>query len=164
MKKKNLKWGETPWDNMTREELLLEVRRMYSALRSLYSVVRVDAATRVHFGGNTRYYSETGVGGAALEKGRQVIESLFAQYENGEEDIYRAFFRYADQLLFDTSTGYEFLSKEWHVCTECGTMLGENPRGKKLLGARCSDVFGLKKCNGTYRLLTWDDLKKADEQ
>lgn len=162
MRKKSPKWGETPWDNMSREELFQEVLRMYSALRSLYAVVRMDADAREHFGESVVYYGKTGVGGAALEKGRQVVEPLFEKYKEGEGDIYRSFFRYADDLLFDTSTGYEFLRKEWHICTECRTMLGENPRGNKLLGARCHDVFGLKDCNGTYRLITWDDLKKEE--
>ena len=160
MRKKSLKWGETPWDNMGKDELLREVQRMYSAARSLYAIVRMDADMREHFGGNTVYFGKTGVGGAALEKGRQVIDALFERYKEGEGDVYSSFFRYADDLLFDTSTGYEFLRKEWHICTKCKTMLGENPRGKKLLGARCSDVFGLKDCDGTYRLITWDDLKK----
>jgi hypothetical protein len=160
MRKKSLKWGETPWDNMSQEELLREVQRIYSACRSLYSVVRMDADMKERFGGNTVYYSQTGVGGAALEKGRQVIDALFEKYKEGEHDLFSSFFRYADDLLFDTSTGYDFLRKEWHICTECRTMLGENSRGRKLLGAKCSDVFGLKTCNGTYRLITWDDLKK----
>jgi len=154
-KKKTLKWGETPWDNMTKDELLLEVRRMYSAMRSLYSVVKMDAG----MSSNGAYFGKNGVGGNALEKGRQIIEPLFNQYENGEEDIYRSFFRYADDLLFDGLGGFTMISSRWHVCPECGLMIGENPRGRKLLNERCGDVSPNEKCNGIMRLLSWDDLK-----
>ncbi len=158
IKKKSLKWGETPWDNMTKEELLREVQRMYSALRSLYSVMRMEADTREHFGGNMLYFGKSGVGGAALEKGRQVIEPLFEQYD-GEEDIYRSFFRYADDLLFDRSTGY-MIGDGWAICPECGSMYGETSDGKSSVGELCSAYpLGKKGCKGVLRALTWDDFK-----
>jgi hypothetical protein len=158
MKKKSLEWGETPWDNMTRDELLFQIKRMYSALRSLYAVVKMEEVTQE----NHPYFGKEGVGGDALEKGRQIIEPLFNQYKGGEEDIYRSFFRYADDLLFDQSTEYTTIGSRWHVCPECGMMIGENPNGEKLLGRRCGDVSPNEKCNGILRALTWDDLKKGE--
>lgn len=154
MKKKSLKWGETPWDKMKKPELLREVWRMYSALRSLYSVVKMDAATST----NPYFYSKTGVGGNALEKGRQIIEPLFRQYKEGESDIFRSFFRYADDLLFDQSVGYTMIGSRWTVCPECGVMIGDNPKGESSVGKPCH--MGKKDCAGIMRPLLWDDLRK----
>ncbi len=156
MRKKSLKWGQTPWDKMSKEELLHEVWRMYSAMRALYSVVKMDrersdAITITH------YFGRNGVGGNALEKGRQILEPLFGQYKDGEGDLYRSFFRYADDLLFDQSTGYTMIGGLWHVCPECGTMIGDNPRGESSNGKPCH--MGKKDCKGIMRPLTWDDLK-----
>lgn len=153
MKKKSLEWGQTPWDDMSKDELLHEVWRMYSAMRSLYSVLKMHEVDNK----NHPYFSKSGVGGNAIEKGRQILEPLFNQYENGESDIYRSFFRYADDLLFDTSTGYTMVGSGWNVCPKCGTMIGTNPNGTNPTGTPCQ--FCKEEPRGVYRLLTWEDLK-----
>jgi len=97
---RKLEWGQTPWDQWTREELLYEVRRMYSALVSLTSAARVDMYS-------DPYWTE-GMGGAALEKTRQIFVSLHKQYSS--EDIYRSFFRYALVLKVSASR-HRFLAQ-----------------------------------------------------
>ena len=154
--KKKLEWGETPWDDLSTEDLLLEVKRMYSALVSLNSVVRMD---RVMSDPGHPFYGTDGSGGRALEKARQILEPIDGEPGGKRcEDTYRAFFRYADDLLFDRSTGYR-IGSGWAVCPVCGLMLGENMRGDPLFGQRCGDVSPNESCDGVLRALSWEDLK-----
>lgn len=44
-RRKHLKWGETPWDKLSREELLRTVQRYHSALSSLDSCLSMSRAT-----------------------------------------------------------------------------------------------------------------------
>ena len=57
-----LKWGETPGDKLTREELLREVQRMYSAVESARSVMAMHKAY-----GDSPFWGHVGSGGQALE-------------------------------------------------------------------------------------------------
>lgn len=157
--KKTLEWGRTPWDEMNREELLREVERMYSALLSVNSALKL---TRFNEEGNP-FFGTSGTGGRALEKARQILEPLHAQYEEGDGELYRAYFRYADDLLFDRSTGYR-IGAGWAVCPECGVMIGESMDGKSKIGESCGTVFPTNdKCPGVMRALSWDDLKPNPE-
>jgi hypothetical protein len=56
---KALGYGETPWDHMSREELLCEIWRMYSALVSVTSTVRITKAANP----NSVYWSQLGRAG-----------------------------------------------------------------------------------------------------
>lgn len=154
MKKKILEWGETPWDGMTRGELLREIQRMYSAMRSLYSVVRMHQAGNE----NHPYFGKAGVAGNALEKGRQILEPLWGQLKNGEEDMFRCFFRYADDLLFDQRAGYTMIGSGWAICPKCGVMLGATGNGETMFGKPCN--MGKNDCKGIMRPLTWGDMRK----
>lgn len=137
-----IRWGETPWDNMTEEQLRREVQRMYSALLSVTTAFAVD---RVEM---EPYWGPEGVGGRALEKARQVIEPIEQAY--GAEALFRCFYRYADDLLFDSSRAR--IGSGWAVCPICGAMRGRRPSAAR----QPCDQPG---CNGTLRLLTWEDLK-----
>jgi hypothetical protein len=53
---KELKWGQTPWDDLPREELLRHIQRLYSALESARSMFQINA-----HGGSGRYWSSEGV-------------------------------------------------------------------------------------------------------
>lgn len=151
MRKKTLKWGRTPWDKMTRKELLFEVKRMYSALLSVNSELRSCSFFII----NPYYFGKTGGGGRALEKARQVLESIHNQYKEGDMSLYTVFFRYADDLLFDRSTGYR-IGSGWAVCPVCGMMISENGEGESMIGKPCE--MGAKDCPGIFRALSWEDL------
>lgn len=151
MRKKTLKWGETPFDKMSREELLLEVKRMYSALLSVSSEFRSCSYSII----NPYYFGKTGSGGCALEKARQVLDPIHEKYKDGSGELYGAFFRYAEDLLFDQSTGYR-IGSGWAVCTVCGVMLSENGSGESMIGLPCR--MGRKDCSGIFRALSWEDL------
>jgi hypothetical protein len=151
---KKLKWGETPWDKMSHPEMLREIQRMYSALEDLYSVVNMTK----YGNEDSPYYSSHGVGGNALEKGRQILEPLREKYDDG---MFRSFFRYADDLLFEQTPGFTMIGSRWHVCPVCGWMVAENPNGEKITGKRCGDVLFKKDCDGILSPITWDNLARA---
>ena len=64
-----LNWGKTPWDKLTKEKLLIEVRRMYSALLSLNSSLKISKT----FNPNSPYWTIEGTGGRALPLSWPVI-------------------------------------------------------------------------------------------
>lgn len=154
---KELKWGETPWDHLDKADLLRTVQRMYSAVLSLHSALSLCNHNDERSGYQGGYWGFDGTGGVALERGRQVLDPIHEEYS--EEDIYRSFFRYANDLLFDRSRGYR-VGFGWTVCPVCGLMIGENMMGESLLGKRCSEVYprGEGRCEGIFRELTWEDL------
>lgn len=152
-KPKTLRWGETPWDNLSREELLREVQRMYAAVSAMYSALRITA-----HGQESGYWGPSGTGGSAIEMGRQIVEPLRERYGDG---MYRAFFRYALDLLFEQRSGYQ-IGHGWAVCPECGRMAGD-PEGHSFVGRRCAELLHLRAegpCAGVLRPLEWADLEK----
>ncbi|UQN10320.1 hypothetical protein [Deinococcus sp. QL22] len=92
-----LRFGQTPWDNFSRDELLMEVRRMFCAINSATSVMRQSA-----WAGNV-YWSIEGMGGQALARCIAIKAPLDDHYTS--EAIYRNYFRYADSLLFPELVG-----------------------------------------------------------
>jgi len=155
-----LEWGETPWDNKTCDELLLEVKRMYSALTSLYSSEKMSAEVGELTGKPSPYYGKGGAGGRALEKARQILEPIHKDFN--PSDICRSYFRYADDLLFQ-DTGYD-IGGRWIVCPACGLMLGSRDEINDI-GKRCGDVFPPNaKCNGVMRKLEWADMQPVKGQ
>lgn len=143
----SLEWGETPWDNLTREELLREVQRYHSAHASAYGVMRQLAMGSPH-----PFWSE-GPGAKAMAKAEQVRERL-AGFNS--ELVYRSFFRYADDLLF------EGLGDNWRACDTCEVMfsrIGPPSRKNHLL---CNDCKR-KGIDSITREITWDDLKPKEK-
>lgn len=163
-----LDWGETPWDNLSRDELLREVQRMYQTISELTSVVemiRVNDLMRAGLSHDSEeppnpYWSKDGVGGKVLEMARQIIDPLNKTY--GTSNIYRAFFRYANDLLFE-SNGFSMIGGNWMICPECGQMIGN--KYEDISGLPCSSKpFGKKGCQGVFRKLEWPDLAKKDKE
>jgi hypothetical protein len=152
---KKLKWGQTPWDDMDKEELLLTIFKMYSAVVSLDSCL---STIRPNVPGHA-YWGTKGVGGRALEKSRQVLDPIHESVEGGSGEIYRAFFRYAPDLIFEP--GEYQLGWGWTVCPECGKMLGRSTNGESKEGELCSDLFP-KDCSGIFRKLSWYDLGRPE--
>lgn len=146
-----LEWGQTPWDDLSRDELLREVQRMYAAMQALGSVVRMHQ----HGSPESPYWGARGVGGRALEMERQIVEPLNALY--GDSALFRSFFRYALDLLFDSSV-YE-IGSDWAVCPECGQMVGI--RLDPASGRPCNSAgLGKPGCQGVLRPIQWSDLER----
>lgn len=142
-----LQWGETPFDNLTRDELWLMCQRMYAAIGAMESCLNITK----YFDSHSPYWGYDGSGGRALEMARQILDPINKEFDS--KSIYRAFFRYANDLLFE-SNGYR-IGFGWSVCPKCGTMLGESSSGEKSEGRNCI----AKDCNGVLRPLEWKDLK-----
>jgi hypothetical protein len=146
--KRELPWGQTPWDTFSRQVLLHEVWRMYSALVSCYSALRICKVTASD---SCSYFGSGGTGWRALEKGRQILDPLYHSY--GEEERWRAFFRYADDLLFDDPIG-----AAWVVCPNCGRTYGRLLNSKETQeGKRCQEIMGVS-CPGILRKFMWTDI------
>jgi hypothetical protein len=151
-KKKELKWGQTPFDELCRDELLRQCQRMFAATQSLTTAL---GFCKINAPGSP-YWGTKGTGGTALEKGKQALEAAVRGY-NGE-NIYCSFFRYANDLLFTEQTGFE-IGFGWDVCPKCGQMVGRGAPGKRHTGMACKDVLHWGECDGIMRPLEWNDLK-----
>lgn len=93
----DLQFGETPFDDLTRGELLRLVQAYHAAAVSARSVL---AMTEYHQKEHP-YWGPDGSGGRAKRR----LEYLLARCGDGgansrSERIYRSFFRYATDLLF----------------------------------------------------------------
>lgn len=147
---KELTWGQTPWDDLDRDTLLREVQKMASALQSANSVMRIVKASAP----DHPFWAE-GSGWTALAKVEQALGRL-DQYEG--ENVYRSFYRYADDLLFERTPGAR-IGFGWAVCPVCGQMLGEGVDGHSQIGTPCNSHIN-KKCPGVLRALEWSDLEE----
>ncbi|MFH1405320.1 MAG: hypothetical protein ABIH21_04470 [Patescibacteria group bacterium] len=73
--------------------------------------------------------------------------------------IYYSFFRYAANLLFDSS---EFnIGHGWVVCDKCGEITADD-RDLVLLGGSCPVTVDGSRCDGTLRAYTWTDLGRPE--
>ena len=152
MSKKQLAWGQTPWDDLDRDELLREVQRMASALQSANSVLSmISAAEPAH------PFWTRGTGARAAAKVEQALARL-TEYDG--ENIYRSFYRYADDLLFDSTTMR--IGWGWAVCPVCDQMIGEGIDEQSAVGTTCASHLNTK-CPGVLRAITWDDLTPRGE-
>jgi hypothetical protein len=141
---KRLKWGETPWDKLSRDELLREVQRMYAAITAARSVLHI---LRHH--DQDSVFWKAGSGGSSIEECDQVTERVETEFDG--EDVYRSFFRFATDLLFEDRG--KNMRANWHVC-QCGIMTGHTGPGVPVC-AGC-EAAG---CKVPMRPITWDDLK-----
>lgn len=137
-----LEYGQTPWDDMSREELLREMQRAYAAVDAARSALELSVGSEP-----VPFWRAGGRGYRALEMCEAVVSRVERQFNS--EDVYRAFFRYAVDLLF----GPEFGSG-WRVCPK-GHMLGDTPTTE---GARRSHrVCSL--CDAPMRDIEWRDIQ-----
>ena len=151
MEKKRLEWGQTPWDSMSKEDLIREVQRMYSAVGSLESCLSMQKSVCPE----SPYWGAGGAGGRALSKADQVQQSVEKTYDR--DDLYRSFYRYADDLLFN-GVGFG-----WDICPKCGMMIGASIDGSRHTGKMCGDAIGMQDgtCTGILRPIQWDDIRKS---
>ncbi|EPQ6932457.1 hypothetical protein ACUVZD_000100 [Pseudomonas aeruginosa] len=148
MSSKELEWGQTPFDDCTREELIQHCARLYGATSALSS-----AAQMVQ---DKSLFWTQGSGAEALEKGRQALECARNGFD--AENIYRAYFRYAGDLLFTETVGLQ-IRTGWVVCPVCEQMASTHG-GDNNAGKTCSEVVP-GDCPGVLRALAWSDLKPA---
>ncbi len=118
-KARELRWGETPFDRMSHEDLLIHAKRMFLALTSLHSVVSQHKVSDEHFNKlNLPYWSNDGMGGKALNLSKRTLGKIKRGYNS--DNIYRMFFRYAKDVLFEPDEN----ASRWQVCDHCKMFLG----------------------------------------
>lgn len=140
----DLKWSETPWDFLTREELLLMVCRYHSALISLASCVRMSRV------GNKDhpYYGVDGSAGRAITKADFLAHLCGDDTDDGADKIYRSFFRPVGNLLFPGVALGRF--GNWYICESCGAMVSS---------PSTDTPSKLCKCDGTWRPARMSDIR-----
>lgn len=108
---KSLEWGETPFDDLTRAELLRLVQAYHMALGSTSSCLRMAQALNP----TSPYWGHDGSGGLALARA-EILMKLAGDggADQGSERIYRSFFRVAEPLLFPTIPDRDGFSR-WGV-------------------------------------------------
>jgi hypothetical protein len=133
--------SQTPWDDWSREDLVIEVRRMYAALRDAAGVLA--ACDRQSGAPGQGFWAQGRPGGDALA----LSVAALKPYAANSEDLWRGYLRMRLALLFpDVDTGWR-----WALCPhEMGDTWGEGPEG--VLPTECM----LHKL--PLRPLTWDDL------
>ncbi len=161
-----LDFGQTPFDNLSREELIRHCQRLYAATESLTSAMAVQKCSD-----ELSPFWTTGTGGRALEQGEQALAAAQQGYDPSV--IYRAFFRYARDLLFQDKPPIR-IGHGWDVCPECGAMVSTMTDGVRDTGKRCEEVWGAPPisepmgggrsgCQGMLRPLEWADLTPVTE-
>lgn len=153
--KKELVWGTTPFDAMSRDELLRQCQRLYVATESLTSMAHLFR----HGNESSPFWTE-GSGGRALEYGSQALNAARDGYEHG--DIYDSFFRYARDLLFTDKPGME-LGGQWTICPECGQMFGGSDALNDI-GQPHKVAARWGECEGIMRRVQWEDFRPWPEK
>lgn len=154
--KRTLDWGQTPWDDLPHEELLREVQRMYAALVATESALDLERVASISDPASV-YWGHEGMGGRALEMARQALS--YARDNFDGEMVYRAFFRYANDLLFAPS---EYMIHDgWVICDVCRQLVAS--RYEPLAGTRCGDVLPKRSCDGVLRKFEWRDFTPGAE-
>ena len=152
----DLLWGETPFDHLSKEESLLLLQKMYSALVSAESVLSL-----ISYNQTSAFWGPEGSGRHSIEKIKSILNPIHAGFDR--ENIYRSFFRYANDLLFPELAAIGHVGFGWSVCSICGKMVGTSYSGKSANGKPCKEIVPTD-CEGVFRPLTWDDLKPSNER
>ena len=147
MAKREYKWGETPLDDLSHEELLIVAKRLYMATTAARGAMGMVA----NISHDEYWTARNGAGAIALERCKQALRAIDGKRS---EPAQHTFYRYAGGLLFDHS---EFNTGDpWLICGTCGNLIcTANPNVQP--GQSCR--IGPRECQGIYRLLTLDDLK-----
>lgn len=128
---RSLQWGESPFDDLTRAELLRLVQAYHSALTATRSVLLMHAQ-------ESPFWSFEGVGGRALAKANHLMALVGDGRGNEDsEKIYRSFFRTAEVLLFPYLRNDRF--GDWGV-NKKGEMVAPHKREEGYRAIRWSDV------------------------
>jgi hypothetical protein len=139
-----MKFGGTPFDNLTREQLLLLVLKYDVALAELHSVAEYWKAIT-----NTPeqpYWSIEGRGGEAIALADEV-RAISCKTPAQRGSFFYKFLRYAGRMFFDIEKHRE----QWQKCDKCDDLaLVIKPSGEG--GSKCF-------CGGNLSLFTMNDLR-----
>lgn len=145
---KQLRFGETHFDNLTRDKLLFEVRRMEHALVSAQSALRLASDP------SPFWIHENGTGRKALHKVETALQRYNALNNAAREQWYRRFHRYAGDLFFPPTRG-PLGHRGWMICEKCGEMIANPIEG-------IPDDELCRRCKLPMRPLAWRDLEPKE--
>ena len=83
---------------------------------------------------------------------------MAARQGYSQDSLANSYFYFAQELLFESPPKLP-LGLNWHICPECGAMLGAENDAARWTSKPHKDVIGHGKCTGTFRRMTLDDLK-----
>jgi hypothetical protein len=147
---KKLEWGESPFDNMTRDELIRHCQRLYMANERLQDVANLFRANDTE-----NPFWKSGRGARAVEMGKQAVDLVKVGFD--AESLHRNFFRFAADLLFEDRPGLEIHSR-WVACPKCGHVLVPAKESLRFDGVECKEVVPNTTCDGLLRPIEWVDL------
>lgn len=146
---KELQFGQSPFDTLTREELILHCERLYRATKSLHS----SLSQAQEFDPENPYFADRdGLGNRAIEKGRQAMAPIEENYS--QEDLYRAYERYIDPLIFENTSTTE-VAVPWYICHGCKRMVS-TPNPTPDLAQHHTGG-----CQSAYELLTYEYFRRG---
>lgn len=136
-----LKYGQTPWDRLSKRRLLRLIISYHAALSSTASCLRVSRC-----GNENHPYWAQGVGGRALAEAHWLLD--IAKTDIARERLYRKFFRSVNESLFP---GAEWGMDRWGwwICETCGEMMANHTNNPQ----RCC------KCEGAWRPFRLSDIR-----
>lgn len=138
---KNLDWGDTPFDDMTRDEMLHELKVHFNAVMSASSALHILS----YHDRESPFWGPFGTGGRALRQVASIIERVNHHRDDGGARVSACYFRYTDELLFpDIEHGPE----RWWINDDDVMVKTADPHLYPHVG-----------WNQNWRLLTLDDLK-----
>lgn len=144
----HLWFGETPWDSMTRDEVIREAQRLYFAAEQMKgALLQLQLGNEAHW-----LWAPQAIPTRALAIGVQAL----APYHRGNgqsSDIHYAFFRAAAELLFPS-----FVRGGTRIC-ECGLMVSANPDGTH--DGYCPDCAYKGRTSASMRPIEWRDMAPA---
>lgn len=146
---KVFEYGQSQFDEMSREELITHCQRFYAATKAL-----VGVAEACRHGQEDSPYWTIGTGARGLAKGEQAL----AKSREGcdRESLYIYFYRYAVDLLFDPVPEFQ-IGFNWYICESCQSIIGRDDLKD---GVLCRDVRFNSDCDGIVRKLQWSDLNR----
>jgi hypothetical protein len=140
------------FDDMSRDELLRQCQRLYSAASSMENALamcRCDEPKNL--------YWTHGSGAVALEKGAQALAAARGDYEQA----YDGFYAYADMLLFEPKQGLR-ISNRWYVCQKCNATLSVGIDAQQNLSGKSHATLSQSiECDGVFRSYGWADLRHS---
>lgn len=137
--------GQSPFDHLSREELIRQCSMLYEAASGLSSVANMVASDR------DPYWTK-GVGVSAQLRANEALEVAQNGFGVGE---LTGFYRNANGVLF-TPTPKDPFCSVWSVCRTCHTMLGA-PIGVDMQ-VEHDQLMG-DRCKGKMERYTWEHLR-----
>jgi hypothetical protein len=146
--------GQTPWQDMSREELEREIEKAYYAVTQAVSALKQISnfgATILPSEAGNPYWGPQGIPARAQDACEEVMAPYRAKYEDPE--FYFGYFRYAAPLLFETER-----DMSWAYCSACKTPWKRTnfDDTARMVGSECPT----QGCSGIVEWLGWQHYTK----